>query len=201
MVVQEIVSDITVAPVLKRCAGPCGLELSLDSFGPKNRGRFGRKAQCKVCLAGTQSSRKIADPEGHLAYQQSWYELNKDRTRPTRISRARDTYQSRKQWRLENPAKAILHRVKYRAKRLGIPFSLTESDIVIPDVCPYLGIRLCPCTEKRGDKSPSLDRINSALGYVPGNVEVISDRANRIKNNGSAEEHEKIAKRMRTLGC
>jgi hypothetical protein len=32
-------------------------------------------------------------------------------------------------------------------------------------------------------------------------VEVISDRANRIKNNGSAEEHEKIAKRMRTLGC
>jgi hypothetical protein len=40
--------------------------------------------------------------------------------------------------------------------------------------------------------SPSLDRINNNLGYVPGNVIVVSDRANRIKNNATIEELEKI---------
>lgn len=39
-----------------------------------------------------------------------------------------------------------------------------------------------------------------AEGYVPGNVEVISFRANRIKNNGTADEHERIAQWMRLGG-
>jgi hypothetical protein len=43
------------------------------------------------------------------------------------------------------------------------------------------------------DTSPSLDKINPELGYVPGNVAIISYRANRIKNNGTAEEHRLIA--------
>ena len=34
----------------------------------------------------------------------------------------------------------------------------------------------------RSDRSPSLDKIEPALGYVPDNVRVISDRANRLKS-------------------
>lgn len=34
-------------------------------------------------------------------------------------------------------------------------------------------------------------------GYVKGNITVISNKANRIKNNGTAEEHEAIAKWLR----
>ena len=36
--------------------------------------------------------------------------------------------------------------------------------------------------------SPSLDRIDSTKGYVPGNVWVISNKANRMKSNAAAEE-------------
>lgn len=46
----------------------------------------------------------------------------------------------------------------------------------------------------------SLDRIDPRKGYVKGNVWIISYRANLIKNDGTAEEHEMIAKAMRESG-
>jgi hypothetical protein len=49
----------------------------------------------------------------------------------------------------------------------------------------------------RFDDSPSLDRINNMKGYVPGNVKIISWRANHLKSNGTALEHEKIAQYIR----
>ncbi len=49
------------------------------------------------------------------------------------------------------------------------------------------------------DNSPTIDRINSSRGYEPGNIEVISWRANRMKGDATAEEHRKIADRMDAL--
>ena len=40
---------------------------------------------------------------------------------------------------------------------------------------------------------PSLDRIVPKKGYVEGNIAWISNRANVIKNDGTAEEHLKVA--------
>ena len=48
------------------------------------------------------------------------------------------------------------------------------------------------------DNSPTLDRIVPELGYVPGNVAVISWKANRLKgNNTDPELFEKVAKYIR----
>ena len=40
--------------------------------------------------------------------------------------------------------------------------------------------------------SPSLDRIVPELGYVKGNIRVISNRANHLKSDATLEEHRKI---------
>lgn len=40
----------------------------------------------------------------------------------------------------------------------------------------------------RRDRKPSLDRVVPSLGYVKGNVRVISFRANRIKSDATADE-------------
>jgi hypothetical protein len=76
-----------------------------------------------------------------------------------------------------------------------LPFEITETDINIPDICPVLGIKLESGfgTGSHTDFSPSLDKIIPSLGYIPGNVVVMSSRANRMKSDGSAEEHRRLA--------
>ena len=49
--------------------------------------------------------------------------------------------------------------------------------------------------------SPSLDRLVPALGYVKGNVQVISWRANKLKGEGTAEDHRLIAEWMERNGA
>jgi hypothetical protein len=68
----------------------------------------------------------------------------------------------------------------------------------IPNYCPILDVELNYNSDKefegwtRKDDSPSIDRIDNTLGYVIGNIHIISWRANRIKNDGTAEEHRLI---------
>ena len=88
---------------------------------------------------------------------------------------------------------------KHRAKKTGLRFEIELTDIQIPNFCPILGLMLDKKTfknsnRKPSDNSPSLDRIDSNLGYIKKNIAVISCRANSIKNNGTIAEHELIAK-------
>lgn len=70
-----------------------------------------------------------------------------------------------------------------RARKKGVPFEIGMEDIEVPEYCPALGIKLEQTDGLPGDCSPSLDRIIPELGYVPGNIMVISRRANVIKQN------------------
>ena len=85
---------------------------------------------------------------------------------------------------------------KKRAKAKGIPFTIAAADISIPDTCPLLGIPLARSPGFRTAVSPSLDRIKPELGYVPGNVWVISYRANTLKNDASIDELKRLVAAM-----
>lgn len=95
-----------------------------------------------------------------------------------------------REYRKRDPRSQMLSNAKARSKSQGVPFAITRDDIRIPQVCPILGIPLCTMQERggRSDGSPSLDKIIPELGYVPGNVRVISMRANRLKNNATPQE-------------
>ena len=92
-----------------------------------------------------------------------------------------------------DPIKGMLGAAKVRAKKAGVPFNLKPKDIVIPEFCPVLGIKMERGTIADRANSPSLDKIVPELGYVVGNIAVISFRANLLKNRGSADEHRRIA--------
>lgn len=100
--------------------------------------------------------------------------------------------------RIENWERATVRVCKIRAGKLGVPFSLVASDIVIPEVCPVLGIPLVLSLKTKTPNTPSIDRVIPALGYVPSNIRVISWRANRLKlDETDPEVFERIAQYIR----
>ena len=89
--------------------------------------------------------------------------------------------------------KYMLDGVIRNAKRTGREVTITKEDIVIPDLCPVLGIPLRrDCSRKDRDAAPSIDRIDNSVGYTPENIIVVSMRANQIKGTATTEELEKV---------
>jgi hypothetical protein len=86
-----------------------------------------------------------------------------------------------------------------RAAKLGIPFSIEPSDITIPDTCPMLGIPIKRSVGHKSANSPSLDKKIPSLGYVKGNVWVISDKANTMKQDATPEQLVTFAKNALAL--
>ena len=88
---------------------------------------------------------------------------------------------------------------KASAKSKGLKFNLTPQyleSLGIPEKCPVLGIdvkRTAP-GEGRSWHTPSVDKFYPELGYVKGNVQIVSWRANHLKSDGTPEEWKKIAK-------
>ncbi len=99
--------------------------------------------------------------------------------------------------RKNNTVQFLLYEAKRRAKRKGIEFTITVDDVNLPSMCPVLGIPLIFGTSKIRDTSPTLDRTDNSRGYVPGNVKIISWRANTLKSSGTLDEHQKIVDYMR----
>lgn len=112
-----------------------------------------------------------------------------------------------KAWRAANPDKvrkqgkehqrsgrALLNRARARARKKKVPFNLVLDDIVVPEFCPVLGMRLVFGDGHSTPASPTVDRLKPGLGYVRGNIQVMSHRANTIKSNATAEEIEKVAR-------
>lgn len=106
------------------------------------------------------------------------------------------TTEKRRQSYINNVETEILNRAKFRSRKHGLEFNLERSDIIIPEYCPVLGIKIDFSDIK---SSPSLDRIDNTKGYIKGNICVISNHANRLKNNGTIDEFEKIINYMKKL--
>ena len=90
-------------------------------------------------------------------------------------------------------------RARVRARKAGMEATIRTADLEWPTHCPVLGIELDYSTPRgqrnwRNPALPSLDRWDNTKGYVPGNVFVISLRANQLKGNATAEELLAIAK-------
>lgn len=122
-----------------------------------------------------------------------------ERERLYRLSHKEQYAQYQRNSRRRNPRQHLLNDAKARAKKAGIPFTVTVDDIVWVTHCPILGVELVYI---KGDgkvrtSSATLDRRTNELGYVPGNVFVLSHRANRLKSDATILEIEAILRYMR----
>ena len=137
--------------------------------------------------------------EAHRKSQAAWRGRNPEKARAATAKCEAgnpEKVKARKaRWVVENPERYLLIAARGRAKRFDVPFSITVKDIIIPEKCPALGTPF----KKGTPQAASLDRIVPVLGYVPGNVQVISRRANSIKHNANSKELQAVCDWLRNV--
>lgn len=142
-------------------------------------------------------------PEYMKEYSKIYRELNKEKLK----KKAQEVYSNlsgevkyknktkNKKWISDHPTYKLWKAAKDSSKQRELEFSITIDDIIIPIKCPYLNISLTNIADGgRQDTNISLDRIDNSKGYIPGNIQVISSKANYMKRNASIKELIEFAK-------
>jgi hypothetical protein len=144
-----------------------GLECKYGHISP----RYAHNGQCVKC--GKIAGRAARETPAGKIYEKEYY----------------------KRIRVERFEQIMWASAKGRAKDRGVPFNISKQDIldVWPDdnKCPVLGIELKHNYDNNGSNSsnsPSLDSVDPLKGYVKGNIAIISQKANKIKNNETDPE-------------
>ena len=177
---------------MKTCA-KCKMSKPYSCFNKAVPRKDGHYPYCKDCCKEYRERNKEVLSERRAAY----YARPEIRERSVRYHR--EQYASnrglRRQQRIEyysdkeNRTKLLINRARYRSRAEGIPFNLELGDVLIPEKCPYLGIHLTfELGNGRIDSNPSIDKIDPSKGYIKGNVQVISELANRMKNSATKEQ-------------
>ena len=99
----------------------------------------------------------------------------------------------RRQYAYRNWAGRLCDYARRRARKKALPFDITPAYLrtLFVKRCPALGVELFYGAGKGKDPAPnsaSLDRISPGLGYVRGNVQIISLQANIIKGRLTPRE-------------
>lgn len=147
----------------------CGATKPLEEFAKKANAADGRQSACKPCSIASAKKWQKDNPEKVREYERRVYR--------------------------EQPARSMWEAAKARAKREGIAFEITKADVEAVTAinrCAIFGMELKTGGPKQ-DNSASLDRIDPTLGYVPGNIQLLSLLANRMKNSATPAQLETFA--------
>lgn len=109
-----------------------------------------------------------------------------------------DRFPNQNRWRKENPLKRSIvtafAKAKKRAVKRGVPFNIPPGTTRAlaercGGRCELSGIEFrTTTTGVCSVYSPSLDRIDPAQGYVPGNLRLILNGLNALKGDGTDED-------------
>lgn len=171
----------------KTCS-KCKKDLPLDAFN-KGNSIYGRRSFCRECEHLIQNS-----PE--KVKRRRFLELKRRESREYVLKRNKKDKDTRMH-NILSYQKYLLNNARARAKKRGLEFNITIEDIPIPNVCPLLYIPLFPSEGKMSNNSPTIDRINPKLGYIKENVWIISNKANRYKNDATLEELELLINNLK----
>lgn len=178
---ERLANNIDDCPSEKKC-NTCERLLPIEMYSKNKALKYGYSNRCKECDKKVWSVYKENNKEKINKEYVDRYHSDPE-FRQHRLSIGKKVYDKRA---LEKPESFILQSAKSRAKARNLDFNLELSDIIIPEFCPILGIKL----ERGGQifNSPSIDRIDPLKGYIKGNIRIISQRANTMKNDASIKE-------------
>lgn len=197
----------------KKCP-KCLTEKTFSQFAINRTKSSGVSSWCKECTQKDSREWRSKNLEIVRSYNKKWNKINAERIRealrlwleshpgekpPKKPGKPRNRKRNNKIFWEE----MAVFRCKYRASKKGVPFAMGVSDFLdssgaLPRVCPiFPHIKLDYSAGPDRRLWASVDRIVPELGYVSGNVCIISAAANTWKNNGSnPQERRRIVQIM-----
>lgn len=173
----------------------CKVEKFKSDFSPDKRTKDGLFSYCKQCNSARIKERYWKNLEESRKKNRNRDAQNREKSR----AKCKTFWQTKRQ---EDPAYCLWAGAKARASRKKIPFDILREEIIIPEYCPVLGIKLkLDNTSGFKEDSPSIDKTIPELGYVRGNIQVMSWKANRLKNNGTLEEFKSLVRYLEELNA
>jgi len=175
-----------------RICPKCKIEKSLNEYRHSKKSINGRSNWCSQCKCEYDKKYREDNSEKiKLSYniRKEQYNASRAKTYHADIESNREKLRD---WYRINAESRLWSAAKSRAKKYDLDFDISKEDIIIPEYCPVLGLKLIVGDKYAHDESPSLDRIIPSKGYVKGNIIVVSHKANSIKNNATIEDMRKV---------
>lgn len=160
----------------------CKKEKELDEFYNCKSFKDGKTFECKQCMTEYRNKNIVKN----RLYSKNYKAENSEECK------ARD----RKYWGDLDPAVRLFRQAGNRARRKNIPFNLELKDIIVPEKCPLLECNFVSGRKYAYPYTQSIDRIDNSKGYIKGNVQVLSFKANSMKNSSTQEELITFAKNI-----
>ncbi len=170
----------------------------------ENRKRQNREASLRWHHKHKNDPERMSSREAKNEYARQWRFVNRDKVNEKRRKqRLKNGEKYRKQgaeWAKANPERKLYTGAKAGAKKRGLEFTIILDDLLpFPKKCPVLGIELRQGIKVNDPNSWSIDRIDNDKGYIPGNVAVISRRANVLKRDATIAELKAIVEWLNNL--
>jgi len=166
---------------IKKCC-ECKKIKSIDNFRKNSRNK------CYEC---------------EIIYCNKYNEINKEKIKNSKKAYRENNKEKRKKEAriyIENfPREYLWGSAFRRAKKRNEKFLLKVEDIIIPEICPLLNIKMQINKSKAKDNSYSIDKIDPNKLYEKNNVWVISHKANSSKNNASIEEYKMLVNNLEKI--
>lgn len=157
--------DVLLPEEQRTCTICC--ETKATGYFYHRRGKLYR--QCKPCVRKQHERWRLRNPDGLKTSYKKWY----DRKR----------------------GHAMFHGARDRARRRGIPFTITKQDVqrmVDVGTCAMTGIPF-DLTAPAAWNAPSLDQIKPGAGYTPDNARVVLYSLNVMMNTWGPERIIQVA--------
>lgn len=160
-------------PMVEVSCDYCGTKFTRYAGEHRRSVRLGRKSYCSRHCAGQSGKHNL------LSATRVWSHLD--------AGNRRDQF---------TPLRYVYRVARGRALEFGKEFTITLADLlalwqVQDGKCPYTNWDLILPEGANSVKKPnnaSLDRIDSAKGYIPGNIQFVSYMANVAKNSFTHEQ-------------
>lgn len=126
------------------------------------------------------------DPAQRATYLRAYHAANRTTRNKQRRARIASNRGRHNAYNRAHPEHGLFNQARQRAKRYGVPCTLTLMDvraILAPMRCSATGLPLAHSKGQPSALSPSIDRIEPARGYVPGNIRLVCQRFNVLRKD------------------